>query len=955
MKHTILLCLCSCLPFLLQAQFQTNGNASANGANCYIITPAQNSQSGSVWYTNTIDLSQSFELYTTVFLGCNNGGADGMTFSFQSVSTNVGSVGGGMGYSGISPSVAVEFDTYQNSNFGDPTYDHTALISQGSVNHNAASNLAGPVGILPSLANVEDCQWHDLHISWNPVGDTLRVYFDCNLRLTYVGDIVTNIFNSNPNVFWGFTAGTGALNNSHQFCYSYISYGANYTVCQGDSIPLNVGGGTTYSWSPVAGLSDPTSPTPMASPNVTTNYACTITDNCGFQRTETFQVAINDTIENFTLGLDTTLCNGQTLLLDATQSGVDYLWQDNSTDSVLTAGGAGWYWVELQTGCDTARDSVEIFNEVTPLVNLGPDQIVCDGDTIDLDVSAANASTYLWQDGNINPTYEITSPGLYWVELDNICGDIRDSLQIDYLPIFSPPDLGVDTLLCDNANLLLSVSYPNANYLWSTNATISNVLANAPGTYWVQITNQCSDVRDSIIITNELSPQIDLGLDSTLCDGQTLALDASWTAGTSYRWQDGSPPATFVVNTAGTYWVELENACGEAADTLEIAYLSPPPSFDLGQDELLCEGDSRVLATSLNDYQYLWSDASTDSSLTVAQPGGLYWLQLTNRCGNSRDSVAFSYTQAPNIELGIDETLCDGETRFLDATWPNATYLWDNGSQSPTRNVTTAGIYMVQVNNLCGVDLSFVAYDYLPVPQHFGFGFGNNQRLCRGDSLLLVQDQGEAFTYRWQDGSAERSFLVQSPGSYSLSISNECGQVFDEIDITYLAPPSVNLGNDTVVCTDRAKFITLDASVPQEANYLWQDGSTESFFQVEQPGAYIVSLENDCGTAADSILIAPTRCFCAIHAPTAFTPNEDGLNEQFQLFYDCQILSGSLRVYNRWGQEVFSTQNPDEVWDGTYLGKKCSEGVYVWAFEFEYTEADRVRPWIETGTVSLIR
>ncbi|MEL6654284.1 MAG: hypothetical protein AAFQ87_26130, partial [Bacteroidota bacterium] len=123
---------------------------------------------------------------------------------------------------------------------------------------------------------------------------------------------------------------------------------------------------------------------------------------------------------------------------------------------------------------------------------------------------------------------------------------------------------------------------------------------------------------------NDQSPQVDLGLDSTLCDGQTLNLDATWSTTTSYRWQDGSPAANFVVNTAGNYWVELENACGEAADTIQIDYLSPPPAFSLGQDEILCEGDSRQLSTNLNGYNYLWSNASTNNSLSVTSPGGLY-------------------------------------------------------------------------------------------------------------------------------------------------------------------------------------------------------------------------------------------------------------------------------------------------------------------------------------------
>ncbi len=947
------------LPLLLvvalpvAAQFTVNGSAAANGPNCYTLTPALNSQSGSVWHTNLIDLTQSFEFSADIFLGCNNGGADGMVFAFQSVSTSVGSLGGGMGYAGITPSIAVEFDTYQNGGSGDPSYDHCAIISQGNVSHTAASNLAGPVGILPSLGNVEDCQWHSLHISWNPVTDSFRVYIDCNLRLTYVGDIPNTIFGGNPMVFWGFTAGTGALNNQHQFCYNYISYGLDTTICQGDTVPLTVGGGATYAWSPATGLTDPSSPTPLASPNTTTQYACTITDVCGFQTTEYFNVTVNDTLAAFTLGLDTTLCQNDSFLRDMTQSGASYLWQDNSTDSVFTVKSAGLYWVELRTGCDTIRDSLTVLGESVPIVNLGPDPTLCEGDSVWLDASAANADAYLWQDGSDSSHFQLTAPGLIWAELNNQCGSVRDSLQVTYLPIFTPPDLGPDTLLCDAASLSLSIHYPGATYLWSNNATGNSLTVTQPGLYWVNASNLCSSVRDSINVMTELSPQVDLGEDSTLCLGQTLQLDASWTPMTDYTWQDNTVGSSFTLNQPGLYWVELQNACGQARDSILVDYLSPPPGFSLGRDSTICQGDELRLESPLLGYDLLWSDASTGIGLTVQQPGGLYWLELGNRCGTSRDSIRYGYLAPPTVDLGPDEVLCEGETRLLDVTWPGASYAWSDGRQTPIRFVNEAGLYAVIVSNQCGSAQSEVNYSYVPTPRTFSLG--PDQRLCWGETLSLVEDQGPAFVYRWQDGSNGTEYTVSQAGSYSLRISNECGTQTDEIAFTYLGPPAVDLGNDTIVCTDRAQFITLDATLPREANYLWQDGSTEAFYRVETPGNYHVTLTNDCGVASDTVLIEPTRCFCAIHAPTGFTPNGDGLNDAFQLFYDCQIVAGTFRVYNRWGVEVFASTDPNAVWPGTYQGQACAEGVYIWVMDFTYTEADRSPVWIESGTVTLVR
>ena len=111
------------IPFLVVAfiskvsfsQYILNGSATQNRCNCYTLTNEIRNQSGSVWNSNKIDLTNSFDFYFNVYLGCiDSTGADGIAFVLQPISTNVGAIGEGLGFEGVSPSVGISLDTWQN-------------------------------------------------------------------------------------------------------------------------------------------------------------------------------------------------------------------------------------------------------------------------------------------------------------------------------------------------------------------------------------------------------------------------------------------------------------------------------------------------------------------------------------------------------------------------------------------------------------------------------------------------------------------------------------------------------------------------------------------------------------------------------------------------------------------------------------------------------------------------
>jgi gliding motility-associated-like protein len=226
-------------PLTSFAQYILNGNATKESCNCYQLTTDQMWQGGSVWQSTKIDLNDPFDFKFNVFLGYLDGeGADGIVFMLQQQSANLGSQGGGMGFEGVTPSVGISLDTWQNVENNDPVYDHISIQKNGIIKH--GNDLAGPIPASATSNNIEDGAWHVLQIKWDPATKTLSTYFDGVFRLSTQTDLIKDIFNNDPMVYWGFSAATGGKYNIQKFCTAlnpvYNTGLTNDEVCHGTPV-----------------------------------------------------------------------------------------------------------------------------------------------------------------------------------------------------------------------------------------------------------------------------------------------------------------------------------------------------------------------------------------------------------------------------------------------------------------------------------------------------------------------------------------------------------------------------------------------------------------------------------------------------------------------------------------------------------------------------------------------
>jgi gliding motility-associated-like protein len=572
----------------------------------------------------------------------------------------------------------------------------------------------------------------------------------------------------------------------------------------------------------------------------------------------------------------------------------------------------------------------------------------------------ANTSSILWHFDDpssgasntstlSNPVHAYTAPGIYNVELIKFTNCGNDTLRKQVSTTGINLNLGPDTILCDIGSIILNSSAAGStnSFLWQDGSTNPTYTATTSGLYWVQTTSSMGcTTRDSINITFKATPIDNLGNDTSICSNDTLRLNATATGATNYLWNTGAITPTINAYQPGLYWCEVSNGC-IFRDSLTIIAVLPKPIVTIGNDTSVCGNGAILLNAFSPNANYLWQNGSTGPSISVSTTG-LYWVQVTGNNGCiKRDSINILFTPYPSFNLGADTNICQNDFLTLNATVNNANiYQWNTGAATPMINVTQSGLYWCEVTmQNCSFRDSLSVLSIKPSPV---VNLGNDQILCEGITTTLDATYLNSI-YLWQDGSTTPTYTVGQQGIYTVQVNYNGCKRSDTVKINYDLKPRFTLGSDQFICPGNS--ILLAPALNPAWQLRWQDGSNAPTYPVTQPGTYFLAATNNCGTTQDDVLF--TKGICKVYVPSGFTPNGDGLNDLFRVTGVEVISEFNLKIFNRWGQIIFETNDKTKGWDGKLKGTVLSTGTFVYILK--YTESTTGLSQTLKGTVTLIR
>lgn len=331
------------------------------------------------------------------------------------------------------------------------------------------------------------------------------------------------------------------------------------------------------------------------------------------------------------LGNDTTLCAGDSLVVMPSGNFTNFQWQDGSLTSSFTVKATGTYFYEAQDYChNTHRDTIIVTYHAKQHFTVINPSDKCAADTIKLSIppSFTNVSwqpSTMAQTGTPNMVWITTQqPGMFrlFAKDNNNC-TVADSMNILIKP--APlVDLGSNSrTICSGDVLTLATTGTFIQYNWNTGSSAPTIDVSQAGSYWLKATaaNGCSSSDTTMLAVSPL-PVVDLGNDVNVCTGNTVSFSAPATTGNTYRWQDGSNTAVFTTGIAGRYFVSVTNAAGcSASDTVNILRVLPLPSGFLPRDTSLCPNYTITIAPAKKYASYIWNTGSNAASVTVNNPG----------------------------------------------------------------------------------------------------------------------------------------------------------------------------------------------------------------------------------------------------------------------------------------------------------------------------------------------
>lgn len=655
-------------------------------------------------------------------------------------------------------------------------------------------------------------------------------------------------------------------------------------LCGNQSVTLDAqvtGGGSNliYTWGPPNGYSSILGASATTLPNTNGVFEVTVDSPDGCYSQTASSTIVNHNLTPTITG-NTVICLGQSTTLTANITGANTTYSiswfagttnlnTSQTSIVVSPTSTTVYTLvveDLQGACSWSATIPVTVSQFT--VNAGPDVTLCEVAGYQLQGSAlTNNPQYSWSSPSVLSNANIANPtilqnGTYTFTLtvtNNGCS-YSDVVQVTYnAPIIQY--LPEDTLICEGGTI--NLNYGNAtNMIWSPmtgvviNGTSIQITPTSSLNYTVfyQSSNGCT-VYDTMEVTYQNLPQVQLPSDVTLCPGNTLTLQPiTFPFGGNLQWGSGATTPQLVVSSAGTYTVNYSNVCGTATDAITVDYFAPF-SVDLGNDTVVCTGEQ----VSLNPVipaggSVVWSNGSTQMPFIATSPSSV---GITVDDGNGcLQQDAIQITNFPTIQTNLPSlvSVCVGESVVVDAFSPQAVaYDWNSGETTSAINITNPGIYTVIITdaNNCSIVESVQMNQFSAVaPVILG-----PTDYCSNESTEFTL-QSSYTAYLWSNGAQ----------TINTSVTGVLDQISVEVqdfngcwgsDTLLLSPidvPELNLGPDIHLCDTVS--VVLNGTVPGASSYDWQPINSSAPVVDVLPGNYILTVSYDICTIVDSISIA---------------------------------------------------------------------------------------------------
>jgi gliding motility-associated-like protein len=294
--------------------------------------------------------------------------------------------------------------------------------------------------------------------------------------------------------------------------------------------------------------------------------------------------------------------------------------------------------------------------------------------------------------------------------------------------------------------------------------------------------------------------------------------------------------------------------------------------------------------------------------------------------------------------IQADSFKCINTKSTLTTTLEFDKYLWNTGDTTRTISSNQLGTFWCQVTEGCNTHTDTFVIQQMPIP--LPFSLGNDTTICTNKTLQLTAPPN--YTYLWSTGEQTQQINISQAGTYVCNISNACGVVKDTIIIAALQAPNTNplIQGNTELCQNGV-MVTSNLFTSSTHNLLWSTGNQASNITIKLPGTYTLKEYNTCGEHEEQVYVS--GCSGIIDFPNAFSPNADGVNDEFKpIIQDGRKVSKyNFIIYNRWGKQVFKTNNVQQGWDG----KHAELGTYFYYCSF----TENNKPQTYKGDVSLVK